>query len=349
MDRSTVNDIVLAIGTVGSLVIASMALNRTCAGDRRDGEVLLEEAWSVMTGGGSDVFIRDLSRSPREVGSALSKIEEAWDLGPEKSELHRALGVYHYLVGNSVTAVDNLKRAVDADPRNVEATITLALVLGETGDEEGAENVLNGLKGTAEEHPLVVYYTAWDAYERGNFEEAANSVRQAMNTAPRVPELHLALGVFEAARGDLAKARQALDDAAKLDPERVEVYLNRGQVLWELGEAQGSKKDYELALKLDPESAEAAEGFARAATRLAEESWEASDPSGALELLEEALHADPRHLRALIDQADYLRNLDRLQDAAESYRSALAVEGDNRWVIRWLQEIEGSGLRAPVH
>jgi arylsulfatase A-like enzyme/Flp pilus assembly protein TadD len=69
-------------------------------------------------------------------------LERALEQDPFLAEAWNALGVIESSVQRPQAAIDAWKRAVDADPRMVDALYNLGLMLGRTGDREGALAVL---------------------------------------------------------------------------------------------------------------------------------------------------------------------------------------------------------------
>lgn len=196
---------------------------------------------------------------PKFLAKAIGQFERVAVLEPERAENHVELGRLYQMMGKPSLAEKSLRRALELDPGQSNAEVTLAYLLLETGNFQAGieflEAVVEG--GTSDRRHLDSLASAYE--QTGRFREAAamlerlvgqggNSlqVRQRLAESflrsrqlgralehyhaliemdPRNPVYFLRISEIERQRNDLPKAWEALERARRLDSESVEVQL----------------------------------------------------------------------------------------------------------------------------
>src|SRR5215207_7620208 len=80
-----------------------------------------------------------LALRQRNYDQAAERLQKARDLAPENSDIHYLIGLLESSRGNTVDAINELRKAVELDSNNLIATYKLAEELERQGDEKGAE------------------------------------------------------------------------------------------------------------------------------------------------------------------------------------------------------------------
>jgi len=193
------------------------------------------------------------------------------------------------------------------------------------------------------------------AHRKGDLEGAEKACRKVLKMAPREFNALQIMGLIQAARGNDAKALSLMKRSLRIAPDQPNVLNNIGRLLAKKGERTAAIKYYRRALALkadyfdcwlnlamtladDGQTAEAREAATHAA-RLA-----ANDPrphnllgliekdSGhynlALRRFDAALAAVPTYFLALHNRALTLKLAERLDEAIDGYRTALAIRDD---------------------
>ena len=102
------------------------------------------------------------------------------------------------------------------------------------------------------EEPLVRYYSAVDAEERGEFKNAIKVYDTVIRLAPDFADAYINRGDVRRKLGDLKGAIKDYDTAIRLGDDYAYVYFNRGYVKSNLGDKKGAIKDYDKAIRFDP-------------------------------------------------------------------------------------------------
>jgi len=124
------------------------------------------------------------------------------------------------LAGDLLAAERWFRRALEADPGNVEGwTLLATLYLGRQvwigKGMEAAQEILRRAPQRAEGYEWM----GWAHYLRGEWETAERLLREALRIAPDRPSIRYRLGVVLAAEGQREAARRLLEQTVFLDPQ----------------------------------------------------------------------------------------------------------------------------------
>ena len=222
---------------------------------------------------------------------AISRIIEHFI---DDNSLYRA--GYEFSRGNEPASAEAMfRKALEVNPDNVEAHISLAYLLGNREAYEEAafhlKEVIRIAPGLAKAHSNLGYVLMW----KGDLNEAFGSFFQAVQLNPRMAEAHLGMGVLRLEQGDfvlaenrfrtvlgldqnnisagvgLAKAlryqgrtKEALEviiDVVRKDPGHIEALLETGEMLAEQGRKSDALLHFNKALSLDPGNIRALQGI----------------------------------------------------------------------------------------
>src|SRR5579862_4704688 len=111
--------------------------------------------------------------------------------------------------------------------------------------------------------PQKLSQAAREAFERGDYAQAAASFRQALCLAPNNATLFHGLGLAEAAAGHFDDAAKALEQADRLLPHDFAILLSRAQVEASVGHFEQAVRTLGEAERLEP--AHSAQGASAAA------------------------------------------------------------------------------------
>lgn len=101
------------------------------------------------------------------------------------------------------------------------------------------------------EEPLVRYYSAVDAEERGEFKNAIKVYDAVIRLTPDFADAYINRGDARRELGDFEDAIKDYDTAIRLGDDYAYVYLNRGIAKDDLGDKKGALEDYNKAIFLD--------------------------------------------------------------------------------------------------
>lgn len=163
--------------------------------------------------------------------------------------------------GNAQGALDDLRAAVAANPKNTAALGDLAVTLADAGDAAAALDSLNQLLAIDPSSAIGLQNRASLRLSAGNPELAIADCDAALAKlaadAPDRPAVLTTRGVAFHSLGRLREAAADFDEALRLDPKLSPAQTARGHVYAEAGYYEQAINDYRGALDTDPESVEA--------------------------------------------------------------------------------------------
>jgi tetratricopeptide (TPR) repeat protein len=173
------------------------------------------KAWRATLAGGDEnaEAWTGVGRAQRALGDpgAAASLRRALRLDPTHPEALSALGRVELESGRAVEAVDLLRRAVEAAPRDHAGRRSLARALRATGQPAKALEVLTGAGAPELDDAESWQEAAASQQELGDLEAARDSLRHAAQLAPSDAELHRKIAELLGAAGDTlgAAARSA--------------------------------------------------------------------------------------------------------------------------------------------
>jgi tetratricopeptide (TPR) repeat protein/pimeloyl-ACP methyl ester carboxylesterase len=267
------------------------------------------------------------------------------------AEPHMYLASAHLAIGEASQAIDGFQRALELDPKLVDAWIGLGLAKEERRDYDGAIQAIE--KAVALEpnscrpnlHLAFAYYQANQFAEaESNYSEAGKGPACASQALVGLAQVEIAKAVLsgstdEETAGKIIKylylaqkidpsnpwAREILyafagvtsQDKPPADPE-ARKHFDRGEHFFAAGQNALALSEYSEAARLAPDSAVARAYVGDALFRL-------NRFEEAIQEYKKALDIDPKNFRAWRWIGDTLERLGRLDEAKGAYEKALEV------------------------
>lgn len=181
------------------------------------------------------------------------------------------------------TALAQYNKAAETGYLGAQMYIYMANVYTAMDDTEGYLEVIKaGRIAYPEDADLIVYELNY-YLRNGQFEEAENNLKLAIEKEPMNKQLHFSLGVVYDNLGQTDKAAIAYQDAINIDPEYFDAVYNLGALYFNDGvEMNNAANDIEDNKKYEAKKAEAKASFVKA-----------------LPFLEKAHELDPKDLGAM--------------------------------------------------
>ncbi len=229
---------------------------------------------------------RDLIQK-KDFAGAKAILSAAVKDKPDDAQAAFYLGVAHEGLGEAEPAIEMYRKALQLDPKVLEAAVNLSALLLDAQDAKGALEAANqGLK-VDPKHAGLLMNRALALELTGNKDEAVKAYGAAVEAAPDNVELRYAYAEMLAGGG---RNDQALEELRKIttdDPkiaaavatqfgklkafsdcvgaldkviknkQTPDLYVRRGVCRHEMNDDAGAKADYDAALKLDPNFAAA--------------------------------------------------------------------------------------------
>jgi predicted CXXCH cytochrome family protein len=240
---------------------------------------------------------------------------------PGNAEFYIVLGRGWQDAGMPGEAVAAYERAVQLNPKSVNAVRSLAAGLSANGQAPRAAEMLQRALRLAPANPITWYRYGMLDFAMGRASDAAIKVRKAIELDASLPEQSRSLAEILIKAGQPDAARSALNDALRTDPYDDAAWNLAGRVLTEKGEMSEAFYDFQKAIHLRPGYAPHLYDFALALVR-------ADRFAEAQERAEAALLADPNMADAHQLLAGLFARKQQLPEAAREYRRALELRPD---------------------
>lgn len=198
---------------------------------------------------------------------AVHLLEEAIDTGRAFADVHHLLGLSFSLLGQSDRAVIQFERALELNPRYIEALIHLGLVLNETGRTAEAEDafhraathmppVIGGLPGPIAAKLANRHAELGDAYaEAGALHQAIDQYARALELGPGFHDLRYRMARLLLEVGRALEAREALEEVLVARPNFVDAEALLGLARLLSGDGIGARDVWKACLARRPENA----------------------------------------------------------------------------------------------
>ena len=199
---------------------------------------------------------------------AVHLLESVVDSGRAFADVHHLLGVSLSLLGQTDRALGELGRALELNPRYVEALIHQGLVLNELGRTDEAQEAF----GRAAEHL------------------ARPTAGLPAPVAAQLANRHADLAETYAAAGAVNRAIEQYQSALELGPEFHDLRYRMARLLLEAGRALEAREELDVVVTARP-------NFVDAAAALGLAHYLSGDAGGARSVWEECLARRPENAR----------------------------------------------------
>lgn len=214
----------------------------------------------------------DRAKERFELGDYFGSVHLLEDLiesGRAFADAHQLLGLAYHMVGRSELALDAFDRALELNPRYVEAHIHRGIVLGDLGRGKEAEDAFA------------------DARDYGGVDRAGVQAHYASKLA----NMHADLGEAYVQAGALSRAIEQFQAALQLGPTYHDLRYRLGQLLLESGRSLEAREELQRVVDARPDSTEVNLAFGLAC-------YVSGDAASARDIWEGLANADPADVRA---------------------------------------------------
>ena len=152
---------------------------------------------------------------------AIAAAETAIALDNQDSDVLGYVGCAFADMGDLQRGIGMLRRAVELDPSNAQALAALGAALLKSGEEEGVEYMLQGMRISPRDNRL----SAWGAIlargllNFGRVEEAIDTAATACRCDDKIFLPRVVLAIAQMSAGQSKLAQSALDDARRIRPD----------------------------------------------------------------------------------------------------------------------------------
>jgi tetratricopeptide (TPR) repeat protein len=194
-------------------------------------------------------------------------LEEIVAGGRAFADVHHLLGVSLSLLGQRERALTEFSRALELNPRYLEALIHQGLVLYEMGRDAEAEDSFrrasaslspssNGLPAPIAARLANQHAELAEAYaEAGSLDRAVEQYQRALELGPGFVDLRYRMARVLLESGRSLEAREALEEVLRTRPNFVDASAALGLAHYLSGDALGARDIWKGCLKRRPENA----------------------------------------------------------------------------------------------
>jgi tetratricopeptide (TPR) repeat protein len=156
----------------------------------------------------------------KEYDRALELLERALELDPDDAQNHAALGdAYSQDKGDAARAWSFYARAVELDPKRVDALGNMAVLLMYQGDFEGALEILDRALGIDSTNALNHFNRGVVLGQLGGLDEAAEAYRKALRYDETMASGWINVGHILLDKGEADEALECFEKALALPPQ----------------------------------------------------------------------------------------------------------------------------------
>ena len=228
------------------------------------------------------------------------------------------------------------------DPMPVAAAFDQALACHRDGDIQQAHALCRKIISAAPDHAGTRHLLGLIDLDRGHFEEAVSSLKQALKKQPGDPEILSPLGLAQAQTGRMKDAAGSFAAAVEAAPGNAMLQSNLGAALQELGHLDEAEAAYRQAIGIEPGNAELHFNLGTLLAR-------ARDTDGARTAYGRAAELDPHHFRAFKNLGGLLMKNADFENAAAALQTAVDLTPDDmetRIDLATALARQGKGARA---
>jgi tetratricopeptide (TPR) repeat protein len=180
------------------------------------------------------------------------------------SESDTGIGTARALLGagETIAAVEQLRRLLDVDPQRVDALTLLGHALIRAGRFDQACMMLERAHQLSPADIGILHALGGACHQVGLYDRAQAYLEKATRHAPESQQLWYSLGLVRHAAGYFHAAIEAYDCALKYDPRNAITLAGKGKVLQVLGQLESARVAFDAALEADPECIPARVGLA---------------------------------------------------------------------------------------
>jgi protein O-GlcNAc transferase len=193
-----------------------------------------------------------LPSDPHRLQGAIEQLRRAIEAEPRNATLYHRLGECYGRGGEFGRAIHAFERAIELDPdlfAPYRAAVEAALAQARVAEASGNTKASRDLKKFAAMYLLAL----GKRQNRQYLDDAEASFREAAALDPKCAETFAALGGFLESRARSGEAEKALRRAIGLDPHLAHAYVGLGNTFQSRGRVAEMEAAYRKALALNPD------------------------------------------------------------------------------------------------
>lgn len=192
----------------------------------------------------------------------------------------------YYQAGNTAVAEELYRKALDKEPKNIEALFGLGMLYSDKGENDAAGILYEEIIAAKSDSPESLYNLGNTFKKLGQLEKAALSYNKAIALKLNYAEAWLNLGTVLQKQGKFNEAELSYKHVVALDPDNYKAFYNLGNACRNQGKIIEAAGNYQSAIKVKP-------NFVEAYTNLGHVLKEQGKLNDALEMYNKAISLKP--------------------------------------------------------
>lgn len=236
---------------LGDLEAAQRHLARSGKARVAMADPLMHELTTLALGASPHVSLGTALLREGRVPEALDELRRAVDANPENAEAHHRLASVMVRMGDLEAALSHFREVARLRSGSAQAEADVAAVLGELGENKRALDHLLRAVELEPELEQAQFNLANTLARLGRFDEAAARYRRVLELDPDHPQARARLAMTLAQSGELGEATRELRDVVARSPGDARARMNLGVALAESGDLPGAIAEHQAALGLE--------------------------------------------------------------------------------------------------
>ncbi len=240
---------------------------------------------------------------------------------PEHFKSTLSLGVLLFQTGDYEGSKQFLKRATELEPEDVNAWNNYGGVLTQIGEYELALEIFAKALALDPDHADALNNKACALWNLERAEESEEVSRRALELSPDDPTAYSNLGIALAKRSKFEESLDVWKKLTEIEPDNAKHWVNWGNTLREMGRIKESEEKCRKAVELDPRNPEALNNLANALRDMGK-------IEEAIDLYRQATNIRPEHYQSHNNLAIAYSDLNRFEEAAIAARYCVAFNNN---------------------
>src|SRR3989344_4797209 len=249
-----------------------------------------------------------------------------------KADIHIDRGANLYSTGDLEGAISEFKKAVKANPANVDGYYNLGVAYQIQGDLKAALNTFDqSLKLNPKDFEthfnLGTLYLSLEDYQK-----AEKAFNQSLQLNPNQINALLNLGVTLQYQNRIDEAIELFYKATLMDPENISANNNLGVALSKKGQLFKSVPYFKKALENNP-------NYANAQNNLGSVYQQLGRLDDAEDYYKQAIKNNPQYVEALLNLATTYQDQRKFIKAIDNFNEVLALDPQNSYILAHLADL----------
>ena len=189
-----------------------------------------------------------------EAARSFKKALELNDLGEHEAFALNMGATFRYLEGDTVSALDDLTRAVELQPSMTQAYIKRASMHLELGNKDAAAEDFEKAMAQNKEDPDIFYHRAQLHFILGEYADAAKDYQKSIDLDRDFIFSHIQLGVTQYKMGSVASSMATFRRCIKNFDKVPDVYNYYGELLLDQQKYQEAIEKFDTATDMEKQS-----------------------------------------------------------------------------------------------